>query len=73
MTEDDYVDLFCREMKEKIKVRHNRYTALGWKTLNQKRLMKLLEDEMEELKESGNVNEAVDVANYALFIWALKK
>lgn len=66
---------FSQKMLEKIQVRHNRYAPLGWKTMDIKRLISLLKGELAELEESlakgDKTNakyEAVDVANYALFI-----
>ena len=62
-------------MLAKIELRHNRYAPMGWKTMDIKRLISLLKGELAELEESlGNDDkenakaEAVDVANYALFI-----
>lgn len=78
--ENKIVADFCGLMYKKIELRHNRYAPLGWKTMDMKRLITLLEGEMAELKEAygakdkkGMRDEAVDVANYAMFIHELQK
>jgi len=78
MNEAQIVDYFSKEMLKKIEFRHNRYAPLGWKTLDIKRLVKLLKGEIEELEEAIEKNEplggeAVDIANYALFIYENSK
>lgn len=88
--EDEIVTKFAQEMLAKLELRHGRYTPMGWKTLDIKRLIWLLEGELRELKEAyditaeGNAlhaavnsqerkdlirDEAVDIANYAMFIY----
>ena len=67
--EQEIVKSFSEAMYAKIVERHNRYTPLGWQTLDKKRLLKLLKDEIIELEESNEEHEAIDVANYACFIW----
>lgn len=69
--EKEIVDTFSKKMYEKIQLRHNRYAPLGWKTMDLKRLIHLLEGELEELKENPSKDEAIDVANYAMFIYEL--
>ena len=63
-------------MLSKIDKRHNLYVPLGWKTMDTKRLITLLEAELAELKEAiesksdtSIKDEAVDIANYAMFIY----
>lgn len=74
-TEKEIVVAFSDAMLKKIEERHNRYVPLGWKTMDMKRLITLLEGELKELKEAleNNSNtdikdEAIDIANYAMFI-----
>lgn len=71
------VEEFAKKMLEKIQLRHNRYAPLGWKTMDMKRLITLLEGELKELKESVTKSEqrdeALDIANYAMFIHELSK
>jgi NTP pyrophosphatase (non-canonical NTP hydrolase) len=88
--EIDLLEQFRKEMADKIDVRHDRYSPESWKTLDYKRLIWLLEGELEELKDAvrsvdvGNAlvqqvsrigksdsicDNAIDIANYALFIW----
>lgn len=71
---------FTKSMLGKIQLRHNRYAPLGWKTMDMKRLFALLKGElaeMEEAFEKGNLEEvgkeAIDVANYSMFIHELTK
>lgn len=58
-------------MLAKIEERHNRYAPLGWMTMDNKRLLSLLKGELTELEEKGSdvKDEAIDVANYAMFIY----
>ena len=74
--EKEIVLEFSEAMLSKIKERHNRYVPLGWKTMDTKRLITLLEAELAELKEAienksdtSIKDEAVDIANYAMFIY----
>lgn len=71
MTEKEIVTKFSEAMLKKIEERHNRYAPLGWLTMDNKRLISLLKGELAELEEKGSniEDEAIDVANYALFIW----
>lgn len=78
--EQEIVQNFSKSMLEKIQVRHNRYAPLGWKTMDMKRLISLLKGELAELEEAIASNmsymvqdEAIDVANYAMFIHELFK
>lgn len=74
--EEDVLNNFVQAMGEKISLRHNRYRPMGWQTMDLKRLLKLLKGEIEELEEAlqtrvtKNIqDEAIDVANYCMFIW----
>jgi hypothetical protein len=75
MTEEEIVQAFSKEMYKKIQLRHARYTPMGWKTMDIRRLLMLLKEEIKELEDSNNneerAHEAVDIANYAMFIWSL--
>lgn len=73
--EKEIVENFAKLMLAKIQERHNRYSPLGWKTMDMKRLLKLLKGELEELEEKGAdiQDEAIDVANYAMFIYEKSK
>lgn len=82
MNENDIVQMFSSRMNEKIEIRRNRYVPFAWKTMDIRRLIQLLEGELKELKEEYDkevvnglrvAEEAVDVANYAMFIWELSK
>lgn len=75
-TEEEIVRAFSKGMLAKIEERHNRYVPLGWKTMDTKRLITLLEAELKELKEALESksetdikDEAIDIANYAMFIY----
>ncbi len=78
-TEKQLVDEFAAEMLRKLELRHDRYVPLAWRKLDMKRLVFLLEEEVKELKEARHDiradvsvrDEALDVANYALFIYWL--
>jgi len=69
--EKKIVEGFAAHMLDKIQERHNRYAPLGWKTMDMKRLLTLLKGELAELEEKGAdmKDEAIDVANYAMFIY----
>lgn len=71
MTELEIVKGFSDEMYSKLQKRHNRYAPFGWKTMDMKRLISLLKGELAELEENGAdlMDEAVDIANYAMFIY----
>lgn len=74
--EKQIVVKFANKMLEKIQLRHNRYAPLGWKTMDMKRLVSLLEGELAEMKEavgSDKGDEAIDIANYAMFIYEKSK
>ena len=82
ITQDEryIVDNFSREMLNKIYRRYNRYSPMGWKTLDLERLFFLLEGELNELKrgiekgDSINIrDESIDIANYACFIYEISK
>ena len=80
MTEEQMIDNFADAMKKKLRLRKNRYVPMAWKTMDHKRLLMLLMEELTELEESchkGNseeiTDEAADVANYAMFIAELAK
>jgi len=74
-TEKQIVEEFAKDMLKKIELRHNRYAPMGWKTMDVKRLITLLGGELAELQEAIKANdkehirsEAVDIANYVMFI-----
>ncbi len=74
--EEDVINLFNKAMGHKISERHNRYRPMGWSTMDIKRLIKLLKGELEELEEAiaqkdtqHIKDEAIDVANYCMFLW----
>ncbi len=69
------IEEFTKAMLAKLEVRKNRYAPMGWKTMDMKRIFSLLKGELEELMEDGAdmEDEAIDVANYAMFIWAITK
>jgi len=76
MTEEQIIQDFAKEMYKKVELRHNRYQPFAWKDMDLKRLINLLRGELKEMEEGFekyNDNqvayEAVDVANYACFIW----
>ena len=78
--EKDIIKDFSFAMLKKIELRHNRYTPMGWKTLPLGRLVTLLENEIDELKDAiagGDMksikDESVDVSNYAMFIYEISK
>lgn len=76
MSEQKIVKQFSEKMYKKIQLRHNRYAPLGWKTMDLKRLISLLENELSELKEAKGkhkADEAIDIANYAMFIYEITK
>lgn len=73
--EKQIIENFSKEMLDKIELRRDRYVPLAWQTLDFKRLISLLYSEISGLQDAvkdGNVDlakgEAVDVANYAMFI-----
>lgn len=74
--EKEITDKFSELMLKKIELRHNRYAPMGWETMDTKRLITLLKGELLELEEALGENdkshvqdEALDVANYAMFLW----
>lgn len=80
MNEQELIQEFALKMNEKLDMRKNRYQPMAWKSMDLKRLIKLLKGELEELEESFNENntegireEAIDVANFALFIHEVSK
>ena len=79
-TEQDLAINFAYKMISKIELRHNRYVPMGWRTMYVKRLVALLKGELLELEEAmkkddkiGAQDEAIDIANYALFIHEVLK
>lgn len=77
-TEETITKEFREQMYKKIEERHNRYQPFAWRDMDLKRLIKLLEGELAELKEGYAQDdavmmskEAIDVANYACFIWEM--
>lgn len=68
--EEKIVREFSDKMLRKIELRHNRYQPMGWKTMDMKRLITLLKGELQELEADGAdiADEAIDIANYAMFI-----
>lgn len=52
--EQKLVNDFASKMLAKIELRHDRYSALGWKTLDMKRILWLLEGELNEIREVLN-------------------
>ena len=80
MSEEDLIKEFSRKMVEKLRLRKNRYVPFAWKTMDLKRLILLLKEEVTELEEAcgaGDLlhiaSETVDVANYAMFILEMAK
>lgn len=69
MKETEIIGEFAAAMHEKISLRKNRYQPMGWTTMDRKRLVSLLEGEIAEFKENPTADEAVDIANYAMFLW----
>ena len=49
--EEKKVDEFSRLMLHKLNMRHDRYASGGWQSLDFKRIVLLLEEELRELKE----------------------
>lgn len=68
--EQDLVDEFSELMKNKLNLRHDRYMPLAWQGMDRKRMLQLLKTEIDELDLNPS-DGAVDIANYAMFIWAL--
>ena len=64
---------FSEKMLAKIQLRNNRYAPLGWKTMDTKRILSLLKNEIAEYEVDGNPDEAIDIANYAMFLYELSK
>lgn len=71
VTEKQIIDDFAHQMLLKIEMRHNRYVPLGWMTMDKKRILELLKGEIREYEEINSQDEAIDIANYALFLWYL--
>lgn len=73
----ELITLFSQEMLKKIEMRKDRYTDMGWKSLDRKRLVSLLKAEIDEFQLANDnqerKDEAIDIANYALFLWALSE
>ena len=74
--EKTLLEEFSKKMGSKIELRRNRYVPMAWFDMDIKRLMSLLLGELQELDQAyrdGDVSqiekEAVDVANYAMFIY----
>lgn len=74
-TEEEYVKRFAQAMTQKVLLRKDRYAPFGWKTMDIQRLLLLLKGEIKEFEKADSderkASEAVDIANYALFMWAL--
>lgn len=49
--EKEIIEEFKNRMLEKLEMRHDRYAAMGWQSLDFKRIVMLLEEELNELKE----------------------
>ena len=80
MNEQQITEAFAKEMYAKIEKRHGRYQPFAWKDMDIKRLLMLLKAEIVELEEGllikdiANIREeAVDIANYACFIYEMTK
>jgi len=80
MNEKEITEAFAKEMYKKIEKRHGRYQPFAWKDMDIKRLLMLLKQEVTELeqglslKDITNIrDEAVDIANYACFIYEMTK
>ncbi len=92
--EQKIITVFADDMARKLNLRLDRYSPMGWKSLDFKRLIWLLEGEIMELKELYNRKDegnavaaklnydesvvkmrdcAVDIANYAMFIYEKNK
>ncbi len=76
MTEKELTEEFAKKMYSKIEKRHGRYQPFAWKDMDVKRLLMLLKAEVQELEEglkakdvSNIKDEAIDIANYACFIY----
>ena len=74
-SEKQIVKNFSKQMVEKLDLRKDRYVPLAWKTLDFKRLIFLLYEEIAELQDAYNednlelaAGDAVDIANYGMFI-----
>ncbi len=75
MSEQEIVADFAIAMYQKIEERHGRYAPLGWKTMDIKRILMLLKEEIKEFEEDGSdrAGEAIDIANYACFLWEMTR
>ncbi len=73
MTEEQIIKDFSQEMLNKIVARHNRYVPLGWATMDKKRILELLKGEIKEYEENNSPDEAIDIGNYAMFLWYITK
>lgn len=80
MNEKNIIDSFAEKMYTKIQMRHGRYQPLGWRDLDIKRLIFLMKGELAELEEGFRnkdnqvvKSEAIDIANYAMFIHEITK
>ena len=71
--EQKLIHEFAEKMYKKIELRRDRYVPLAWQRMDTKRLLKLLKEEIAEFEEENSPDEAVDIANYALFLWFLVK
>jgi len=74
--EKDLIQNFAEKMTYKLDMRKDRYQPMAWQSMDLKRLIKLLKGELEELEEGYKNNdkenikeEAIDIANFALFIY----
>ena len=96
MNEEEITYEFGRLMYEKLEKRHDRYSPMGWKTLDLLRVLIMLKEELRVLentqlylptvngiKETSQEEKermiqsmrdnAIDIANYAMFIHTLLK
>lgn len=76
MNEKTIIKGFNEIMLKKLLKRHDRYVPLAWRNLDVKRLLILLKEELKEVEEGIDKNNnkmtkdgAIDIANYAMFIW----
>ena len=78
MTEEQIVEKFSKVMLNKLLIRRDRYVPLAWRSLDLKRLILLMREEMKEMEHGLEVGSdpeinsaAIDLANYGCFIWDL--
>lgn len=80
MKESEIVEEFGSKQIEKMELRKNRYKPLEWRGYNANTLYRLLKAEVLELHEVMEKDdkekvrdEAIDVANLAMFIWDINR